>query len=62
MYSQNYGLRITRLDIYLKGPFSVEPSTGNMGNAPKHASYLNDGIVTIFIDDCEGNSVPKIPF
>ena len=59
MYFGNYELRKRRLDKCLKNPVSVVPSTSNMVKGPKHFCNVQDGSLTIFIDDCRHNSVGK---
>ena len=54
-----YGLRKTCLDNFLKSPVSEDPSTSNMVNGRKHCWCLNISTFTIFLDNCEGNSVAK---
>ena len=61
MYFSTEGLRKTWLDKCLKSPVSEDHSTSNMVNAPKHCRNLNDSTFTIFIRQCEGNSVLKTP-
>ena len=51
------GLQKRWLDECLKSAVSMDPSTSNMVNAPKHCYNLKDNIFTIFIDQCGGNSV-----
>ena len=55
MYFQNYGLRKTWLDKYLKTAASQYPSTSNMVNGPKNCSNLNDSAFPIFFNHCERN-------
>ena len=59
MYFWTYGLRKTCLDNFLKSPVSEDPSTSNMVNGRKHCWCLNISTFTIFLDNCEGNSVAK---
>ena len=47
----------TWLDKYLKNPVSVNLSTSNMVNGPKHCWNLHHRTFIIFIDQCRGNWV-----
>ena len=47
------------LDKWLKRPVWDDPSTGNMGNGPKHWFNLNGISFTIFVDHCEKKWVGK---
>ena len=49
----------TWLDKCLKSPVSMDISTGNMVNGPKHCSNLHENTFIIFIDHCQGNWVEK---
>ena len=62
MYFRNLGLRKMSIDKCLKSCFSEDPSTDNITNGLKHCSNLNDSILTIFINHCEGNCTGKSPF
>ena len=59
MYFRNYGLCKRWLDKCVKNPVSVDPSTSNMVNGPKHCCNVEDGSFTLFIDHSEHNSVGK---
>ena len=59
MYFRNYGLPKRWLDKCLKIPVSDDLSTSNMVNTTKHCCNFDDGTFTIFIDQCEHNSVVK---
>ena len=45
----------TWLDKCLKSPVSMDISTGNMVNGPKHCSNLHENTFIIFTDHCQGN-------
>ena len=60
MYFRNYRQRKTRLDKCLKTPVSEDVSTGDMVNSPKHSFNLNESVLIILSDHCEGNWVPKV--
>ena len=65
MCFRNYGIRKRLLNKCPKQSVSEEPSTSNMVNmvnAPKSCVNHDDGIFTIFIDDCEHDSVEKSLF
>ena len=55
MFSRNYGVQKTWLDICLKSHVSENPLTGNMLNGPRHCCNLNDSSVNICSDYFEGN-------
>ena len=55
MYFQNYGLRKTWLDIWLKSPVSDDPLKGNNVNGHKGCCNLNESTVTIFSNHFESN-------
>ena len=59
MYCWTYGLRKTWLGKRLKSPSSEGPSTSNMVNRLKQSWNLNDSTFTLFIDNCERDSVVK---
>ena len=61
MYFRNYGHRKTWLGKCLKSPVLEEPLTSNVVNGPKHCFNLNDSTFTMFIDECETNSLGKSP-
>ena len=48
-----------KLDQCLISPVSEGPSIGKMVNGPKDCRNLNDKTFTIFIGNCEGNSLAK---
>ena len=47
--------------IPLKKHVSDDPLTNNVVNGPKHCFNLNDSTFTMFIDECETNSLGKSP-
>ena len=59
MYFGNYGLPKRWLDQCLKSPVSECPSKSEIGNAPKHCSYLKDSPFTTFIDHWKVNCPTK---
>ena len=55
----NLSVKKKWLDKCLKSPVLEDPSTSNMVNGPRHCWNLNGSTFTIFIGQCEGNSVAK---
>ena len=55
MYFQNYGLRKTWLDQYLKSPVSEDLPKSNMVNGSKHCWNPNDSTFTIFLEHSQDN-------
>ena len=49
-----------KLDQCLISPVSEDASKSKMVNVPKDCWNLNYSTFTIFIDNCEGNSLAKI--
>ena len=59
MYSRNYGLPKTWLDLRLESPVSEDPTKSNMVKAPKHCPNLRDTSFTTFINHLEVNCLTK---
>ena len=59
MYFSYYRLWKTWLNKSLEIPFWDDPSRSNMLSGSKHFWNLNGTTFTLFIDNCEGNSVGK---
>ena len=59
MYFWTYRLPKVRLRKCLKSALSEDPSNSHMVNGLKHCWNLTGSTFTIFIDNCEGNSVAE---
>ena len=62
MYFRNYRLGKRLLNKCLKNFISEDPSTSIMVNGSKSCCNHDGGTLTIFIDNCEHNSVEKCVF
>ena len=62
MYVRNLGLQNPSLDKCLKNQVSENASIDNVTNGFKNCCILKDSNFTIFINQCEDNSVGKSLF